>query len=151
MHNERSLHGTRIISDEPTIDQEIIAIPAAFQIPTTQEVLQLAVTDYNRISSPEGKVYALGRLATRTLNSFFIINPQRKAPLRTRDLQRLWISEHVTDIESSSTTPQLRGIETLNAIRADIDSQPFIHSTARGRGRDSKFAIAPDIIFVDER
>jgi len=151
MHNKDSLHGTRIIRDEPIIDQAIFAVPDAFKVPTTQQVLELTVTGYNHISTPVGTMFALGGLATRTLNAFFSGDPERSATLTTSDLQKLWASGGIKNAISPNSTPQLRGVDTLDAIRVRIDGDKFVHRSNSRRGQETRLKINPDIIFIDER
>ncbi len=142
------LHGTRLLHNEPAIDQGIWPIPPAYAGPIGKGALNLVVLNYNTISSGS-KRFALGRLATRTLNSFMDLDSERQGGVTTTDLIDLW-NDYGLDMDPQLVGPALRGINALDAIRHQIDSEPFVDS-AKGHGRQQLFCIAPDIAFIDQR
>lgn len=149
-HLSHFLHGTRFLDDEPQIDREIIAIPPAYTIPLADRALTLQVIGYNLMMIGSRPV-ALGRLATRTMNAFLTLDPERSTELTTTDISEYWNQYGINT--SGQAIPALRGIGTLDAIRNQFDNRPFIRAK-RGSAMSSRqqlFSISPDITFADRR
>lgn len=143
------LHGTHFESKLPIIDREIDTIPPAFRVPNTEEVLQFAVIDYNRIQLGDEKI-ALGILAVRMLNSFFFTDPQRNGSVLTAEIIKVW-KKYGIDEKHNLVGPVLRGVDALNAIRQEIDGRLFITGGSNGSGYPNHYAISDDIIFDELR
>lgn len=150
------LHGTRELSAEPVIDRNIDTAPPAYlQLPVEVDArdtqpLTLHIEDYNILRANK-KEFALGRLATRMINTFFISDPKRDSTLTSVDIRQLWKQYHIDNVDMKQAEPALRGIDALNAIRERIDGQPFVTGAYSGSGKIARLAIAPDIKFTDLR
>ncbi len=144
------LHGTRVLSDEPILDQAIGDIPPAFSVPTTKQVLELQVTGYNRLDYGRDIQFALGGLAMRILNSFFAADPERTGTVKTAEILEIW-DEYGIIVCPNQTGLVQRGVNALNAIRMRIDNYPFVDRDGTGSGHQSYFSIRPDVIFTDKR
>ena len=149
------LHGTRFLHKEPLIDRVIDAVPpaytklSAYALQNIDNPLILTVTGYNELRTNNTRS-SLGRLATRTLNTFFLLSPNRLDPIVTPDIRDLW-RRYDIHVAPNQTEPILRGIRNLNDIRLEIDGKNFVNGGFAGSGHQSHFTLGEDIIFIDER
>lgn len=147
---EFQLHGTRIWDGVPTVDQEIDAPPESYQTSLGQEALRFFIIDYNLMKVGETRI-SLGELATRMLNSFFIVDPHRVGSIPPINILKIWQEYEIPMKSRTRTGPVLRGVEALNAIREQIDGLPFVTGGSKGTGRPAFLSIAEDIAIVDTR